>query len=557
MEKDEYQALWNKFYKYESKEKSKLSDIFANWNLEKEKFLKSPSVYNDGISFYNDFGYSSFSLFILSAISTIVAKQAIEVIRVSGVKHAVPRVFLAFDKNINKTWIKSLIKIFNRFKLNVFTLSSPENTNETVVREILKIDNFSRSIYFSENEMTKSGKIQIFNEKNQLFTFEENTKLIELLINFSEEINYDFSDQTKVISNQKISMHFISKSVAQFEKMIPAYKKDLVISGKFYDELNQSIFFNIVQKLGYKYRYSKAVNIGIIEKSFNVWSFLRVYNPKPDIMFLNNKKNMLDIYLKINGVLKHISQDFIAFLYIDFLFSFWKKNDKLKKGAVLISIETSRRVIELLENYKIPYYFENHKIYEKNVLFSYSNMQFSSGLYDNFNRNNILFLVTVIQMLNTYKSKNDLINYKYRQSEEIYSNYSHLIYKIKFPKEKIMNVFEIFKPGKKITKNNSISKVDEINYESYSKNYLVSFYLESGSHILIFYDNKLQKMVFKLESKTAPNETFLYAYFYKYLCIVKMILMLKKYKGQISSLSESTDSDNMDETHKKMDDKSE
>ncbi|ADE19976.1 MAG5620 family putative phospho-sugar mutase [Mycoplasma crocodyli] len=520
MQIDKYVILkkWFEFYENDLNILGDLKTIDSDWENVQESFLTKPSIYNGFIEFSDEFGYSSFNLFTLSTICSIISSGL-------GMKK---NVFVGMDKTLPNSWKEHLIKTFNFHGHKVLSNGFDENINEDIIRTVADSQNFDCSIFIMNEVDNLHGKIKLFKNNGKLVDKDVYTSIINSIFTYEtvklDEVMLSY-DQTSL---KKITSHLSEELVKIYVEKFPSYTQNLFIYGNFYDKLQYEIFTKVIRNLGFKFNNVSKNMLGrdLVKGAFNFLNILKITKKSPDLFFICDQRNMLEIYLKINGSLKKFGQDSIAFIFIDFMFSFWKKNNMLDRKVVLPP-NASKKIITLLDNYHIKHIYENEYIAEENVLFNYSNFQFSSGIKNNLNLNNTSFIIMLVILLNNYKNKNDLLNYKYNQSLEIYSNYSKLTKSIKLDTSKINEVECTFPLNMNITKKDKIMEIINYNFRRDNIYYINGYITSSGINFIIYYNFLTNSLTIELEQKNNADRFRLTNFLIRHLVMRKIFLKLK------------------------------
>ncbi|EFF41604.1 MAG5620 family putative phospho-sugar mutase [Mycoplasmopsis alligatoris] len=520
--KDIISKNWLNYYNDDLKTKEELSVIFNNWEIKKDAFFKLPSFYNNSLEFWKDLGLGSFNNYTLEIISSILANELGEQ----------KNVFLAFDKEINVKLREEIIKIFNFKKHNIVTNFKVDEINEDIVRSISTSGNFIATIYFEKKPSKPNGALKMFKSNGDIINKQIFYELQNKMKDFDLEILKTLNPSYENTSLTKLVDFYANALSEKLNNYFPSYKQNLRIHGVFFNQLQNNIFSKTVKKLGFNFvnLSKKIIGSELIKGSYNFINNLKFTQKVPDIFFICNNENKVELYLKINGGLKKFGQDSISFLFIDFMFTFWKKNNMLDK-TIILPLNASKRVVNIIKNYNLKFKYENEVLNEDETLYYYSNHRFSSGVFNNYNLNNTEFILLVIVMLNNYKNKNDLLNYKYNQSLEIYSSYSKQIKTIHLDASAISQFNNLFTVGQNLTKKEKIIEIKNNNFDREYIKYLQNITLSSGSSFMLYYDYKKSLLVIELEHKIDKNMINLFNLFIKkYIMfrISKAINLLKK-----------------------------
>ncbi|MBW0597316.1 hypothetical protein MADP09_00154 [Mycoplasma anatis] len=495
MTKEYYQKKWLNFYTSNEYMQNKVNIVFNNWELNKESFLKSPEVTNKGIKFSNDFGYSYFCEFSVEIIIMIFCTMLKPNMKIG----------LGFDIETPEQIRKNVLNLFAQQGVQVYVFEKNSPCSETNLRDLLKIDRkLNGGIYFDYDQIEESWYIKFLDVEGVLVPIKIQQKLVDSLSELNLSLgNYLNLNNSINVSYDKVFENSFSKHKLFNFLQVDDFFSNLKIEYAIQNEIFEKKFNTVTKLLNLNTTNSKVMmlnhNISLLKSKF------KSNDERSDLLVLVNKKNQLKIYNKVSGKLIEIENDLIAFLYIDFMIGYWR-NAKIDNKLVVLPLNAKKYVINLLESYSINYAYENQIHNERDVLFSYNQGLFSTGVNDGFNYDNLKFLFFYIYMTNEYKIKGDFINYKTNQLLNVYNLHLYDQIKISFDKIFLKKMDLIFSVGQKFTKTQEIVKIIKHNYESYGYFYLYTIILSDDSRVIYLYDIDDAKMIINVEFMNNMNK---------------------------------------------------
>ncbi|QZE12102.1 MAG5620 family putative phospho-sugar mutase [Mycoplasma sp. Ms02] len=471
---EKYRSYWVKYYNNDSKHNKNVEAIFSNWENNKDDFLKSPKITNEGIEFSLDFGYSNLNPLTIDLIITKIMKLQN--------KHG--KIFLAVEQGVSSKIKDNIVRILKQYGNAVYAYSESDKYSEISVRQAFLATEFVGGFYIHKNITTNKWNLKVFNSTGNLVSIDSLKKLVSNLNEFFPVISYHSEYKINELSLNKITSHSYQKldPFNYFSNFNPIKPLSVYINSK-------DNHLNFVLDLAFK-NSKISIDTPLTKKSF-----FTKYDYNIDI----NKDQSISITYK-KGLSKiEVKQDYQVFFFLETMFSIWKDRlDSINKVA--ITPEVSEFIKQHIENLDLTLVSEFNLHNENEVVWSFGQNTFSSGLAFNFCRDNITFLMFLITILAQFKD-NDLLEYKINYVESNFDKYDYITDDFRFDISLIEEFKNVFIVGQNFTKQTEISNVENIYTDHKKIYYLQKITLSDGSYVKIWFDKKTNKLTLKIESK--------------------------------------------------------
>ncbi|WP_129622864.1 MAG5620 family putative phospho-sugar mutase [Mycoplasmopsis columbinasalis] len=288
-------------------------------------------------------------------------------------------------------------------------------------------------------------------------------KLVIKLVNFNEEIPveklteivniYQTLNEYSALSNRAKSN---SLNIAQLLHTLSDLKTGLTKDFVSLKERYKTQFFinsrsivarNLATELftNYKNNYQLGATFfpTYISTWFWRWRLKTKKNKNLTAVYDLDFNDNLEAWFVLNQKLKKLNNlDLALFFLYFFLEEFKFKKTSLDDHFVVISHESSYKIVELLKLYKVKYYFYNNQtineyLQDPNCLFVFTNKTFIITPTESLPFQNYYFLLYLTIMHNSYKNRNNLLTFKYRQVLELFGLTKSLRVHKKFKQEKL------------------------------------------------------------------------------------------------------------------------
>ncbi|MGX9358600.1 hypothetical protein ACWXVL_02395 [Mycoplasma sp. 128] len=265
----------------------------------------------------------------------------------------------------------------------------------------------------------------------------------------------------------------------------------------------------ILGKMDYSYSYLKTKKTHknatlIFNKDFLKFkksnykhdNFLFVFNPEIKVLNVYQRKFLL-LYKKINP------NDLIM-AYLDFVGSQMKQNQKsLRYEEIYISPFLRNNIYKLDEKYygnihkkifldkrdflliRAQYFMsfdEDGAMYVKKPLMSENNA--------------VMFFVTMIEMLNYFKSQNKSIKQVFKEQNKLYGNEIVDIFRVPINRKFVKDFLEILVQLKKIANRYIFNQIPMKDYRSYENQYVYKVVFDNSEWLGIKFDKNEDELVF-------------------------------------------------------------
>ncbi|WP_416373862.1 MAG5620 family putative phospho-sugar mutase [Mycoplasmopsis felis] len=270
-----------------------------------------------------------------------------------------------------------------------------------------------------------------------------------------------------------------------------------------------------------------------------LWIYFKWLNynlNKYDLLIYIDKFNQLSIYLKIKNKFILIKDEELTYLYINYYYLTWKQNQVLERNKIFIPHYTSSSILNLLNNFNIPYDFLNN-LKTNEVLLANQNKFFSSEIDKYLSFNNIQFVLNFCFILSSYKNNNNLLDYKFLKMKKYMNKYIVKNYSTKFEYKKNNELIHLFKSQKILNKFFYIEESINIDLNTiYDHTFLKLIIKDKNQNeyiTFLYYDFYLNNFNIKIETKRTKNIFF--------FCIQKiLIFQLNKSIQKILNLTKQT-----------------
>ncbi|WP_322958462.1 hypothetical protein RRG49_00415 [Mycoplasmopsis felis] len=475
--------------------------------------LKNPRITFDGIEFLNNNIYelNSFNIYYLIILIDIYLSE--------NINKRKKQIFLGKDNNIDLEKIILLKKFFNKNNIKVFEYNI-SYVNDFIVLNTLSDMDLDLAIYLYKNEINNKYYLKIYN-KDGLLSKEKINELINKSHNFDKEIKLSENKDSIQLNIDKFLNYYINKNNNHITKS--EFKQDVLnIKITIEDPKSEYILLNLLRKFGYlvkrniqKFKWETKI------KKY-LWIYFKWLNynlNKYDLLIYIDKFNQLSIYLKIKNKFILIKDEELTYLYINYYYLTWKQNKVLERNKIFIPHYTSSSILNLLNNFNIPYDFLNN-LKTNEVLLANQNKFFSSEIDKYLSFNNVQFVLNFCFILSSYKNNNNLLDYKFLKMKKYINKYIVKNYSTKFEYKKNNELIHLFKSQKILNKFFYIEESINIDLNTiYDHTFLKLIIKDKNQNeyiTFLYYDFYLNNFNIKIETKRTKNIFF--------FCIQKILI---------------------------------
>ncbi|WBP84369.1 MAG5620 family putative phospho-sugar mutase [Mycoplasmopsis edwardii] len=532
--------VWYNFYKNEGIYNDSFESFLQIINNDKkiyESFTSKPEATIHGIKFKGDgmLGFNQLNFFTLIAISYIFVKNY------EFQKNK--KIVIGLNSNSpHELKMKDfLIKFFNRYKFQVF-VHNTSIVSEFMISETTKTWDITNGILINKDPNTNNYYLKIFYKNNEISLEEQNSFIIELL-NFQNMLILSKLRETSTLNIDKIITFYSEKLLREnLDKYSKLSKKPTFNVYTLISDSEKSYIINkLLVNSGFKVHKMNSLyknSLYFDELNFRFWRSLKFNTYKADILIVLNANNELKMYVKAKNKYVLLTEDDLAYMYINDYYLSWKRDGVLNKNKIFVPFYASKNIYKLLYRYKIPF-GENSEITTNNVLMSFVDGKFSTNLNRNLDHNNIPFIIQFCFMLYNQKINNDLFYYKYKKMKESNKNVFLLSNDIKISYKNAADILTSYFVGEKIYKKYKISEINKINKINKWSHNLLTFKIANkksffNSYIYYSYDKKslVIKSEMELSKELGTFKRFLSKIRFKFLVkkLVKNVKQLKSSK---------------------------
>ncbi|MGZ9763073.1 MAG5620 family putative phospho-sugar mutase [Mycoplasma sp. 5912] len=490
---------WHSFYYNEGIEIISLPDFFNHIRLANSNPEYKVKATNLGIEFNcdNPFSMHCFNIYTLIAITKsllINIKKRNKTLLLGHSEGIDAKIYELFKRSFSHKSIKLLeynINVINEFIIINTTLG-------------IDVDYY---IYLYKNPFNNNYYIKIYHDLF-LISVNEQKQLLNNVFEFDKQIilhnfyNLFILKIDKFLSFYKLKLE--NQKHLFLENQID--RNNLNIKIAINNPADNNILQSLLNSLGFNVK--EASNLRIQERSKNLfwiffkWNLFSYQKSKTDFLITSDKKNRYNFFFNINDRYIKINNEELIYFYINYFFLQWKNENKLQQNKVIITHSVSKNIINLLNNFNIPYEFAE-KSDTKNVLFANILEHFGANNNQALEFSNLQFIINICQMLLSYKNNNNLLDYKYLKMRNYFKNTIYIVKKIKIPFFKSTNLATFFQVNQSISRNYRISKMEQLNaYNTYSYEFLnleIQNKKQQVFNICIYYDFNRESLIFKQE----------------------------------------------------------
>ncbi|EGV00344.1 hypothetical protein MCSF7_01024 [Mycoplasmopsis columbina SF7] len=408
---------------------------------------------------------------------------------------------------IQQNLFNNFVEFFTNFS-NVYifnkNVSIPLNLDEYVLNNM----NFDYLIKGSWHRNTQSLKIKIYSFKHQI-DFSNLNKVLNYYNKASYILNKSNRENLKFLNLNNIIKDYAKNGSGStsFENLKERYKAITFLS------LENYVLKNIVKEI---FKYYKN-NYHFTLYTFKTFVYKKIFNflskknqhRHHKISFKLDSNDHLNVWFEINKKFIKFSSTDLVLLYLNFFFEEVKRNGiSFDSKFVLISHESDYKLVELLKMYKIKYFYYStqnlDKLKDPNCWFAFVNNKFLANLsyaktFDNFH-----FILCLMWMMNTYSNRNNLLNFKLKQLEELFGVSEH---KITYQKINQNLLPFLIKSAKlMINKKSKLNIFDKINiFDAFEEDNLIlfKFLSDSKNSLTLSYNYMTNKL--KIDSQVCEQ----------------------------------------------------
>ncbi|VEU75332.1 Uncharacterised protein [Mycoplasmopsis maculosa] len=407
---------------------------------------------------------------------------------------------------------------------------------------VVKIYGYKKNVY----------KIRVYDKSNMFLNNDVFRKIYE------QYNKFDSKDYTgEIISNsyltKKINVEELISIQCSHEELLKDFtyiksrykSKSLMFSqNDFTKKTLSKLFNNYESDVDVLNKPTLSENDLFLKTIFDKSIFQR---KKIQSIFKINDFSNIETYLYVDKKYKYFNENQLMLLYLDFLINELKRSGiNTKELFVILPYNASFQIVELLKFYDVKYHYYNQKninnfLNNENCLLTYANNKFNTNPRFSKVFNIYYFLISLIWMLNSFRNRNNLLSFKWK---ELYENHGLVLYKhkeYKFDNSKIKSFIDI------VSRNFNVTKAYFKNLKIYKsfmddKYTLFKFTSDKKHQIIVFYDYITEKLIFDYQFCLESNKTSVSWY----LDYLQMFFKFKKWmrqaiKSNVSNLENSID----------------
>ncbi|TDV24282.1 hypothetical protein BCF59_0237 [Mycoplasmopsis mustelae] len=499
---------WHSFYTNEGICFIPFAEFLENIKKASRKSTNQARASYNGIEFSSDDLFSQKSLNIYSLIA--ITKTLLE-----NSKTRNKTILIGSDKSVDNKLLSNLKRSISSKRIRVLEYNT-EEINEFIVLNTsldVKIDFY---LYLKKSLINNKYYLKIY-QNHCMLDLQQQRDLLLQANEFDKEIILQNYENTAKLKIEKFLTFYDLKLQNKFQSLNQLQSGHKNLNIKTFLRVPQDEYFLNTILINQGFNIKKISNIYVeLSDNYLFGFFKKIQNLSnksqiTDIIIVGDKKSRFKIYFNIKNKLIYISNDELLYLYINFYFLTWKKQNKLQDNKLIIPHHTSQGIINLLKTFNIKYSYLEH-IENKNILLANFLDNYSSNLDNFLDFSNYQFILEICLMAESYKNNNNLLDYKYLKMRKYFSDYVFATYTFRTSFDVLKNIDNLFVPMQALRWG---FKIVDVNVFNHSVEYLHEFIQlkitekRSGIYIInIFYDYANESLVLKQEQHSSNYKVF-------------------------------------------------